>query len=88
MRSRAEPVSCGRDLLQSRAHALWTLSQGNQAQDRCALDATCAAYVQAMDIDGLLVSAATIDQGGVRTLTDRGELVYDLAALTEALRHR
>ena len=44
--------------------------------------------MQAMDIDGLLASTATIDQGGVRTLTDRGELVYDLAALTEALRLR
>ncbi len=45
-------------------------------------------FLQAMDIDGLLASTATIDQGGVRTLTDRGELVYDLAVLTEALRLR
>ena len=43
---------------------------------------------QAMDIDGLLASTAMVDQGGARTLTDRGELVYDLGALTEALRHR
>ena len=43
---------------------------------------------QAMDIDGLLASTAMVDQGGARTLTDRGELVYDLAALTEALRVR
>ena len=41
-----------------------------------------------MDIDGLLASTAMVDQGGARTLTDRGELVYDLAALTEALRLR
>ena len=43
---------------------------------------------QAMDIDGLLASTATVDQGGARTFTDRGELVFDLAALTEALRLR
>ncbi len=41
-----------------------------------------------MDIDGLLASTAMVDQGGARTLTDRGELVYDLAVLTEALRVR
>ena len=41
-----------------------------------------------MDVDSILASDATVDKGGVRVITERGESVYDLAVLAQALRLR
>lgn len=41
-----------------------------------------------MGIDALLGSRATVEQGGVRALSDRGDLCYHIPVLTHALRQR
>lgn len=43
---------------------------------------------QRMGIDALLGSRATVEQGGVRALSDRGDLCYHIPVLTHALRQR
>ena len=48
----------------------------------------CSGAWQAMEIDAILASDATVDKGGVRTITEHGEAVYDLRVLTEVLRQR
>lgn len=43
---------------------------------------------QKMDVDGLLASTSRVEQGGVRTLSERGELCYDIPALCSTLQRR
>jgi len=46
------------------------------------------ARAQRLGVDALLASPATADAGGVRALSARGDLCYDIPALTHALRLR
>lgn len=41
-----------------------------------------------MDLDGILASESPADGGGVRVTTERGEALYDLSVLAQALRQR
>ncbi len=44
--------------------------------------------MQDMGVDAVLQSTTPIEQGGVLTRTWRGQLCYDMAALTQNLKHR
>ena len=39
-------------------------------------------------MDALLASPSRVEQGGVRSLSERGDLCYDVPALTAALQQR
>lgn len=44
--------------------------------------------LQGLELDALLASQQVVQEGGVRTISQRGHLAYDLPALSAALRTR
>ena len=51
------------------------------------VDSLCVA-TQDMGVDAVLQSNTPVEQGGVLTRTRRGQLCYDMAALTQELKQR
>ena len=48
----------------------------------------CELATQDMGVDAVLQSNTPVEQGGVLTRTCRGQLCYDMAALTQELKQR
>ena len=55
---------------------------------QCARKAKTSYVLQRMDVDALLASPSRVEHGGVRSLSEREDLCFDVPALAAALQRR